>query len=72
MILHNTRKIINVTGENKEMTVCGKKSPKGKKQLSKIIDNKTGQTTRNQRDIMRIVRDSYTEIYTKTATREEG
>lgn len=50
------------------MKVLTKKLSEGKKQLSKIIDNKNGQTTTNKREILLIVRSFYAELYEKTTT----
>ncbi|KAH1028465.1 hypothetical protein HUJ05_001819 [Dendroctonus ponderosae] len=70
--LHKTEKITRVIEEIREMKVLRKKLSEGKKQLSKIIYNKNGQTTTNKRDILLIVRSFYAELYKKTTTTEIG
>lgn len=60
--LHKTQEITRVIEENRRMKVIRKKISEGKKQLSKIIDNKNGHTTTNKRNIQQIVRNFYTEF----------
>lgn len=61
--LHKTEEISRVIEENRGMKVLRKKLSEGKKQLSKIIDNKNGQTT---------TRRFYAELYKKTTTTQIG
>ena len=70
--LYNTKEVTRVIEENRGMKVLRRKLSEGKKQISKIIDNKTGKATTNKKDILRIVRDFYAELYKGTTTREVG
>lgn len=70
--LHKTEEVTRVIEENRGMKVLRKKMSEGKKQFSKIIDNKNGQTTTNKRDILQIVRNFYAELYKKNTTTKTG
>lgn len=68
--VYNTTEITRVIEENRGMKVLRKRLSEGRKQISKIMDNKTGQVTTNKQDILRIAREFYAELYSKSTTLE--